>query len=178
MPDPTLRIAKPSDAPGIAAVQVETWRVSYADIVPAAYFETFTVEKRSRRWEEILSGSPSTTIVALLDHEVIGFCSGGACKLDEAVHDGEIYALYVHPDAQGRGVGRSLFLWMAEYLLESGYEGLEVWAFAAAAARGFYRHLGGVELDAQRTHDLTGEAIPMVGFGYPSLANLVAASSD
>ena len=59
---------------------------------------------------------------------------------------GEIFELYLAPEAQGIGLGRRLFEAARRELTRYGFRGLRIWALAEnELGCRFYRALGGVE---------------------------------
>jgi GNAT superfamily N-acetyltransferase len=75
--------------------------------------------------------------VCLDDSDVVGFCHGDA-------ESGEVLALVVLPQYEGKGVGRTLLTRVAEQLRSIGCSDLWLAASADATTRahGFYRSLG------------------------------------
>jgi ribosomal protein S18 acetylase RimI-like enzyme len=62
---------------------------------------------------------------------------------DPDSNTGHVFSLYVHPDSQGLGLGRSLLDAAVESLRSEPYEEATLWVFADnAAAQGFYERLG------------------------------------
>ena len=85
---------------------------------------------------------------------------------------GEVSALYVLPEHQGRGVGRRLVAAVAAHLRKHGLPALTIAVLAAnAPARGFYRALGGLEVATGVTEE-DGHQLPEVVYGWPDTAGL------
>jgi len=55
IPMPVIRPAKIDDVPGIARVQIETWRTTYVGIVPDEHLANLSYERCQKKWSEILS---------------------------------------------------------------------------------------------------------------------------
>ena len=112
--DVSVRDATPEDAPGIAAVHTRTWQHAYAHIFPAEQLASIREGRRAEGWTRHLRESPaaSHTFVADGPDGVVGFASVGPAR-EESEPVGELYSIYVLPEASGRGVGRAL---MAEIL--------------------------------------------------------------
>lgn len=162
-----ITVAAPSDAPGIARVQVETWRAAYAGLVPDAVLGALSVPAGAARWAEHVTDPLTRTWVAVTDGEVTGFLAGGPARdadLDAAAY-GEVYALYVHPLAQGRGLGRGLLDAAAGWFAEGGRGAAVVWVLTAnVPARTFYERCGFTADGLARTIDIGGVDVPEVRY--------------
>ena len=93
-----IRPGTPADAEGVARVHIETWQAAYAHVLPREQLQA-TVERAE--WHRT-----HPPIVAEVDGEIVGFVSVGASRDEDA--DGELYAIYVHPDHWGTGAGHEL----------------------------------------------------------------------
>jgi ribosomal protein S18 acetylase RimI-like enzyme len=140
-----VRPALPEDAARIGEINVVTWRATYGGIVPQPILDGMTVEARSGWWRKRIEDPGERRVaVAELDGSVEGYVLYGPAR-DHDLPDlaGEVYAIYVHPDAQRRGLGSALLEAAREALDEDGYEPLVLWVITRnAAARSFYESLG------------------------------------
>ena len=134
-----IRKATPNDASQIAAVQVATWRNSYAGIVPKAHLESLSIKSRTEMWNRLL-GNPGHEIWVYSKGDCVnGFIAGGPCRNDDLPGCKEIYALYVSPGSQRQGLAKSLVeTFLSEcgascalWVLEDNQNGIE-----------FYRSIG------------------------------------
>jgi ribosomal protein S18 acetylase RimI-like enzyme len=138
------RPATLADAAAIGALQLRAWRWNYQDIVDPQELAEWDEESRGAHWVPILESGDTATLVADVAGAVRGFASiGRSREPDAAPGEGEIWALYVDPPAQGAGVGI--------VLLEAAEEGLRGAGYRSAAlrtlsenglARGFYERHG------------------------------------
>ena len=101
-----LRHATPADVPRIREVAQESWQAAYAAFLTPgqcrrALDELYDAESLERAIEEL---DGFHLLVAEVDGEVQGFASAEKTWSDEA----ELYALYVHPDHWGEGIGSAL----------------------------------------------------------------------
>src|SRR5690242_16483848 len=103
----SIRAATVEDAAAIAHVHVESWRSTYAGIVPDAYLAGLDETLRVKLWQEWLSGG-AVVLVAERKGEVVGFAHAGRIREPVETADAELYSLYLLRDAQGRGIGRGL----------------------------------------------------------------------
>lgn len=153
-------------------MQVASWRTTYKGIVPASYLDAMTVEDHAGRWARLLArpGNLDTTFVVEERGHVVGFAMGGAEREGDRRYRGELYAIYLLKEAQGRGHGRALVEAVSGALLKQGFPSMLVWVLRDNfAARGFYERLGGVYL---REHDLdfgAGFTLLEVSYGWPKL---------
>jgi ribosomal protein S18 acetylase RimI-like enzyme len=148
-----LRPAGLGDEAAILAVQAASWRAAYTGLLPAPIFPRAEDPARLRFWREVLlTGTTATRVAVAPDGAVTGFVSCGQRRDPNLPADGEIYALYLRPEAQGAGLGRRLFHAAAHVLRARGAQRLGLWVLAAnARGRGFYAHLGGVAQHRQRS---------------------------
>jgi GNAT superfamily N-acetyltransferase len=96
-----IRPGTPEDADGVARVHVETWQAAYAHALPAEQLQALSLTdaiERHRNWPP--------TFVADREGEILGFVSVGRSR--DPGTDGELFAIYVHPEHWGTGVGRAL----------------------------------------------------------------------
>lgn len=92
------------------------------------------------QWRADLTPSPSSlarepTFVAEIGATVVGWC-----QLDSEAQPLELAHCWVHPDFQGRGVGRALMAAVVAHLRSSGIGSLVI--DADPNAEGFYRAIG------------------------------------
>ena len=110
----TIRPATSDDALHIAQVDVSSWQGAYAGLLPAEYLADLDPATRVRHWESVLgsvrgSRSEGRVLLAEQNGHTLGFASFGP-SADEDADPGthELYAMYLEPDAWGRGVARQL----------------------------------------------------------------------
>ena len=130
-----IRPGTPADAEAVADVQVKTWQVAYAHALPRDRLMALSVESRAdmhRRWPPL---------VAEVDGAVVGFVAVGPTHDEQG--DGELYAIYVHPDHWGTGVGRALLEAGEQRLRELGHRDAHLWVLDDnPRARRFYEIAG------------------------------------
>src|SRR5919202_5179039 len=100
-----VRPAGPEDAEAIARVHVETWRAAYAHALPAETLARVDVAERARLWKGWLAGE-SATFVGESDGVVRGLVGVGRSREEPGI--GELYTIYVLPEAWGTGLGDAL----------------------------------------------------------------------
>jgi ribosomal protein S18 acetylase RimI-like enzyme len=141
-----IREAGIADAAGIARVHVVTWQHAYRGQMPDDYLDGLSVEQRAQNWIALLSNvyPKAHTLVALDGDLVVGFCSVGASPNEDAdEQNGEVFAIYVDPQAMGKGIGSALMTEAVAKLREEGFTHATLWVLASnAPSIRFYEHQG------------------------------------
>ena len=103
-----IRRAVPSDADAIARVHINTWRTTYADIMPAEHLAKLSYEKNAEGWRRGLSNAdnPAFTLAAKFDGKIVGIATGGPERGGHPLYKGEIWGIYVLETWQKQGIGR------------------------------------------------------------------------
>jgi ribosomal protein S18 acetylase RimI-like enzyme len=138
-----VRPATAADAQAIAAVHVASWRAAYAGLLPDELLARLDADARARQWRERLAGLGAGAFVLVFEHlgQVRGFVSGGPDRHGSA--DGEVYAIYVDPDWQGRGAGTRLLTAASRRLAEARFCQASLWVLVGNdPAVGFYESRG------------------------------------
>lgn len=197
MTEPPYRIrpAAVRDAAGIARVQVETWKSAYRGIVPDDYLGKLCTDQKETSWRMILSGeaqenhpTPGCTadreplpvsrahaatadsfhFVAEQDGRIVGFAVGGPERSSDPEFPGELHAIYVLQEHQGRGLGRRLAGSVAYTLLDRGYRSMMVWVLRDNPWKRFYFSIGGTPVRF-RTIDIGGIKLDEESYGWKDL---------
>jgi ribosomal protein S18 acetylase RimI-like enzyme len=156
----TVRPATKEDADAIGRIQVETWTIAYADLLPRETIEAFDVGARQAMWREGLARTPrpgSATFVALVEDEIVGFATIGASHSEDGA--GELYAIYVDPAHWGHGAGRALIERSEASLSQSGFQDALLWVIEGnERAERFYR-AAGWERDGEKEDVFQGATV-------------------
>jgi ribosomal protein S18 acetylase RimI-like enzyme len=139
-----IRRATFEDAGGIASVHVRAWQVAYREIIPEEFLRSLSIERRTEIWRENLRNPDAETRVAEEAGRVVGWASTGASRDPDAEPEtGELWAIYVDPDAWGTGVGRALWQEAEAALRRAGFRSVTLWVLEEnGRARRFYEALG------------------------------------
>jgi ribosomal protein S18 acetylase RimI-like enzyme len=171
-----IRPATGDDAAGIARVQVETWRDAYAGLVASTVLDSLSVPAGAARWASLLEQPDVGTHVAVVDGEVRGFvCAGGARDADASARAGEVYAIYVLPSAQRRGLGAALLDAAVSGMLVRGCDTFLLWVLTGnAAGRAFYESRGWAWDGSERRIDVGGGVVPEVRYALAATSGGLA----
>lgn len=155
----TIKIepAVPEDAAAIFDVQRLTWFATYPNAEAGLTEENLrlriegengkSIPEKIERWRKIIAEGIRTVFVARISGRVVGFVAPG-------IMDGQrrIGALYVLPEAQGKGLGSQLL----QKALEWHGKDQDIYLRAASfnhKAINFYKHFGFEQTDAVVTDD-------------------------
>jgi len=170
-----VRAATGRDAGRIVYVHVESWRTTYAGIVPKAYLASLNVAERESQWREWLTLDVDV-FVAEVDGDVVGFIGGGAIREPVEGFDAELFAIYLLRDAQRRGLGMALLKRLAGSLKERGFGGMLAWVLEDNSSGGFYSRSGGVRV-ASKEMEVGGVMLPVVAYGWSDLGMIAVVGS-
>jgi len=160
MPELTLRLMQPADAPAVAALHAANWSSVYRGILSDAFLDGPVHEDRAQVWDERLHRAHADAnfgIVAESDGVLAGFVyvMGNADPRYGTLIDN----LHVDPSQRSSGIGPRLLDAAAHGIVSHRFDlGVHLWVFAAnLRARAFYARMGGVEVE--RIEKATAEGV-------------------
>ena len=161
--DVSVRIAWNDDARGIAEVQLAAWRVSYADLLPAAELEAFDVTRFAEGWHTSLTrpkDARNRVLVALERNRIVGYAIVSPCADPDSdpVADGELSDFTVLPTEQRKGHGSRLQQAAVDTLAADRFTRALTWVGATDDTLRAFMAAAGWEPDgAHRELDLYGD---------------------
>jgi ribosomal protein S18 acetylase RimI-like enzyme len=170
---PTVRAARPDDAEAIADAHVRGWLAAYRGVVPDAVLDGLSLERRTDQWRDTINAetaaeAPATRTWVVEEAGLVrGFAATGAIRdqPDGLPTAGEVFAIYLAPEARGRGFGRAIFSHAVGDLRARGFDPIVVWVFEANAdARRFYEAAGFLPDGARQPVDFGEVALPEVRY--------------
>jgi ribosomal protein S18 acetylase RimI-like enzyme len=162
-----IRPAGWADIEGMARVAVDTWRLTYQGILPAAHLGRMRHAALEGQRSRMMHAQGVHHFVAIEQRagEVVGFASCGPTRNAAGGVPGELYELYVQNGFQGRGLGRRLFRAAKNQLAADGHEALVVWVLSNNPNREFYPRMGGW-LHAQKATRVGGAPIQQTAYRW------------
>ena len=128
-----IRDMHPADYDQKGYVHWKSWQETYTGLIDEVYLEKQSLEKCqaiAQRWH-------GNTLVAVLDGVVIGF----GCFIRHSNECGEISAIYILKEAQGKGIGKMLMDALVIQLV--GCRTVNLWVLKGnGRAISFYEHYG------------------------------------
>jgi len=169
-----VRGARASDAPGLARVQVASWRETYAGLVPDAVIAELgsdeAVGQFAERWQQAISAPPTSkhrVHVAVAEPgapEILGFAAAGPATDEDRwpATDGELYELHVLPSVADDGHAGRLLHAVADTFAEDGFSTGYTWALSGDEARIGFLEGAGWAPDGSRSNLDMGVKVPVV----------------
>ena len=136
----SVRLALPSEAAGIAAVQRRSWTQLYTEPVAARLLDSTDLATMAQAWESAIQRPPLATLRVLVaidssqgNHRVVGFAAVGPSDDPDAdpAEDGLVAEFAIDPLAQRLGHGSRLLQACADTLRADGFTRATWWVRAA-----------------------------------------------
>lgn len=166
-----IKQADIGNAKGIAQVHIDSWKTTYRGIVPQDYLDRLDYEIREQQWRSNIAVS-QVFIAETEDKQVAGFSTGGKERTGnygDAV--GEVYAIYLLQEYQGRGFGKQLIKPIIDNLQQQEMDELIILALEDNPACGFYSNLGGKAID-QLDIEIAGKKLKETVFYWRTLKDI------
>ena len=152
----------------VASVHVQSWRESFAGIVPQTFLDKMSVEKRAKAFEQGFSAASYKMYVAEVpERGVVGFADFGEPR-ESIGYEAELYAIYLLPEFQRKGVGGSLFDLGVDFFTENGKSSMYLLALEASPYRSFYETMGG-KVVGRKQIEIEGVMFDELVYGWESL---------
>ena len=163
----SIRTARLQDIHGMAEAYVASWRDSYPHLVPDSYLLSMSVEHEAtaprRRMAAV--GNGTLLVAESANGRIVGLAEAGPIRHKLGDFNGELFVLYIHPDAMGKGIGIALFQAARHHLSQQSLNTFVAWVLSGNPARWFYESQGG-KLIASRSIPFAGRALPAVAYGW------------
>jgi GNAT superfamily N-acetyltransferase len=158
-----------ADCDRVAQIRVGGWRSAYQGLIPQSHLDGLSVEEDAERRRAYLSqgdGSVVNLVAEVTGGELVGWACHGPYRQGEVrTEDAELYAIYVHPDHVGQGVGQALLTESVARCTAAGHGRLLLWVLKENdRARRFYERAGFRADGAEEPFDVEGVAVPEVRY--------------
>ena len=133
-----IRRAEENDALSIAQIYIETWRSSYAGILPDHVLINMKPQKSMITFARSIKENSEITLVATESNlGIVGMGSVGQNRANDNKYQGEVYTLYIHPDHQNKGIGKKLLSELFCKLTRKNINSAVIWVLANNPSRYF-----------------------------------------
>lgn len=169
-----IRKATLEDSASLAKTQVDSYRTTYAGILPSAYLAHFTYTEQTQDWRDLLTDAEWTDTLLVAETEVgelAGYALVRPGLSDIPPYDSELVALHVGQAWQGQGAGRQLVTAAAKELKQRGCRSMMLWVLAQNPARALYEYLGAKQIGQKEWagNEEFGTTIQEAAYGWLNL---------
>nr|WP_312578007.1 GNAT family N-acetyltransferase [Sedimentibacter sp.] len=98
----------------------------------------------------------NTYLIALVNDKIVGMLMYGKSRDDKYKESGEINAIYILKEYQGKGIGKKLFLEAIKYLVDENYDNMIIGCLEGNPSNNFYIKMGG-KLDYKTEFNIGGK---------------------
>lgn len=158
-----------ADCDRVAEIRTRGWQSAYQGLIPQSYLDGLSVEEDAERRRTYLSQGDGRVVNLVAEDtggEIVGWACHGPYRDGEVLTGGaELYAVYVHPDQVGQGVGRTLLTESVTRCTAAGHGRLLLWVLKGNdRARRFYERAGFRADGAEEPFEVGGVAVPEVRY--------------
>lgn len=166
-----IRKAILSDVKGIAKVHVDCWKTTYNNIVSDGYLNNLTYETKEQLWRNIIPKG-GVYVAENKEGEIVGFSSGGLERSGNYLaFQGELYAIYILKEYQGKGIGKRLVKPIIDEIIEMGINAMLVLVLKDNTSYLFYEAIGGKKIDTVEV-EIAGQKLSELVYGLEDIRNL------
>src|SRR5579864_4294968 len=156
-----IRPAMPEDAPYLASVNIASWQSTYRGLIADEVLDEMKFEQYLAKWENTLAsqekGNGFCFAAENESGKMMGYSLCGKNSHPELPFDGELYAIYLLKEYQGKGIGKKLFLRSIEEFKNTGVQSFLLFVLSSnTGSRKFYESF---------KPDFTADETIMIGNG-------------
>ena len=167
-----IRAGTIADVPEISRVYAQSWKTTYTGLVPDLFVDGLTEKAALQIFTDSLQPNEFSYffhVAQTPEGRLVGFADGGKERSDPSKGIGEIYAIYLLEEFQGRGTGKKLFDAARESLIQSGMNSMVVWVMEKSPHRKFYESAGGKPAPGTKQLEVAGMKIRLVSYLWEKL---------
>lgn len=147
-------------------MHVRTWQAAYEHVFGAERLSAIDLPAREERLRQRLAEPErryDTVLVAEDEGSIVGFTSCGESR--DVTGEGELYAIYVPPEAWGSGAGPALMAAALAALRTAGFDTASLWVLEDnPRARRFYEREGWALDGGRREEEFLGVPVTEVRY--------------
>jgi GNAT superfamily N-acetyltransferase len=144
-----IRSAQPSDSVQLARIYVDTWRATYAKLLPRDYLEQMRYDSTALAMHRALLDPRIDFLIAEEKNQAVGYICGGVERTQDPIYSAEIYELYMLPAFQHQGTGSRLLASLTQRFYQHQLYSMKVWVLSGNPYRRFYEHCCGIFLNSK-----------------------------
>jgi len=164
-----VRAGNLSDIPQLSQAYAESWKTTYEGMVPDPFVKGMTAQAAAKIFFDSLRPNDFSYFLHVAETpegRIVGFADGGKERSHPEKGVGELYAIYLLKEFQGKGIGRRLWDAAARSLVESDLPSMVTWVLERSPSRKFYESIGGKLEPGTKRLEVAGHPIQLVSYGW------------
>lgn len=163
----SVRPATFDDCEDLATIHEEAWLSTYRGLLDGIELQKMVQRRSPNWWKGALERGVHLNVI-MVTGVAAGYATYGSCRTPSDKLIGEIYELYLRPEYQGLGFGRTLFEATRQSLALHGMTELTVQVLRDnTSALGFYQALGGKQI-SRSSYKSGKRQLELSTFGWAS----------
>lgn len=160
-----VRDAVLDDAFQLAEINYNWWTQSYRGVIDDDFLDTIDLKRKQERMVDFMKNDnwKSIRLVYELNGKVSWFVHWGEKRDEDIPYEAEIYAIYVDPSVQGKGIWKALMNAIAETSFKDKKSFYLRTLKNKSETRWFYEKLWG-KVFTEKEHEIGGKKYQMVGY--------------
>lgn len=140
-----IRRREQKDCKTIAHIVTVAWQQTYRGIVNDEFLDNLSINEKERGEKSFnkFNDKDNHQFVLVVDDKIVGFIKVGITDYIEYENQGEIFALYIIKEYQGKGYGRELIKYGIDELKRLGCSKMIIGCLKDNSSNEFYKHIGG-----------------------------------
>jgi ribosomal protein S18 acetylase RimI-like enzyme len=163
----SVRLSRTEDQEHIQHVRRLAWIKAYQGLLPEEVIEQATGKAGPRTSQRVFAAVSDEVIKSRISlvaecpkNGILGFVAGGLQRQNIPNIDCELWAIYVHPEFQGHGLGKSLHQQFQQAMRERGHKTMVLWTLKEnKSSRAFYEKIGGTLHTTTKPFEWDGKVV-------------------
>lgn len=169
-----VRRATATDVPGLAMVNIASWRQAYQGIVPDHFLDRMDVARREAVWARWVALPPPNAVFVATGEagEVVAYCGVAEARDEEDRHPelptAALLAIYADPAVWGKAAGHLVHEAGIAALADAGFKHAVLWVFEDnPIGRRFYERHGWTCDEVRKAFDIGGASPMEIRYSRP-----------
>ena len=174
-----IRPAQIADAAGITNVHINSWRQTYAGLLPGEFLADMPLafHQRMNFWSKTLAEIDGKNIIWVAEnhrHGIVGFAAAGKTRDNRFQEYGELNAIYLLHQYQGRKIGYELLKKIFSDLAAQNFLKAFCWVLIGNPAISFYERNGAVISNETKNERIGSKEVVELACLWDNLATVIS----
>jgi GNAT superfamily N-acetyltransferase len=177
------REANLSDLKGVIKVGINTWKTTYNGIISDDFLQGLSYKDKEQKWKQRLENPTHGAKIYVAEtgqNKIVGFALATLEKYNPLIisvqpekYVGELCAIYVLKEFQGKNIGIQLIKLVVEYFLKNTITSMIVWVLKKNPYQRFYEKMGGQYIGEQSI-EIGGKKYIEKAYGWENIKSILS----